>query len=523
MSQRAIADRSDQASPFRELLLLGTISLLVAGLTRAVVLPLSVIDWDESIYMLVGRDVLRGLLPYEGAFDHKPAALHYLFALAQLVFGGGVHAIRLLAIIVVTATALVLSWLMRTCASANFFTSASVGVIYAILSTLNGGLATNSEIILNLYLAAAFLIFYRSGMTRRFAPRAALSLGGVFGIMVHTNYLAGLWVLAFCLVYFLSVRSTLGLARGLKFFGKTGLIVLAGFLAVSAVLLAPIIIWSDITHYFVKQYDFLSGYRAYMGETLSILRITDALLKYIMILSVILFFLAYRFMTKKRGSAENRDMAYQMQVFLFFSTLAISASGRFYSHYFILLLPSLCILTGLTLNWPTEHPQGRRFFAAVAIVAAVTSIYFEPYHYSRGFKAHAEVLAGRPADFLKQIARDLKDVLDSSDTVYVYDYHHVLYALLDVEPPTKYPFSHHHLDLYYAGLLSIDPATEVARILKQGPRFVITGSDPAEGRYGDASEVLNVALARDYHVLRSYAFKDGVVRVHERISEVDSR
>ncbi len=523
MSQRAIADRSDQASPFRELLLLGTISLLVAGLTRVVVLPLSVIDWDESIYMLVGRDILHGLLPYDGAFDHKPAALHYLFALAQLVFGAGVHAIRLLAIIVVTATALVLSWLIRTCASADLFTSASVGVIYAILSTLNGGLATNSEIILNLYLAAAFLIFYRSGMARRFAPRAALSLGGVFGIMVHTNYLAGLWVLAFCLVYFLSVRSIPGLTRGLKIFGKTGLIVLAGFLTVSAVLLAPIIIWGDIAHYFVKQYNFLSYYRAYIENTLIILYFFDALLKYLLIVDVILFVLAYRFMTKKRQSAENRDMAYQMLVFLFISIIAISASGRFFNHYFILILPGLCILTGLTLNWSTEQPRGRRFCAAVTIVAAVTSIYFEPEQYSRGLKAHAEVLAGRPADVLKQIARDLKDVLDSSDTVYVYDYHHVLYALLDVEPPTNYPLSVHHLDPRYAGPLGIDPAAEVARILKQGPRFVIIGSDPAKGRYGNASEVLNVALARDYHALWSYTYKNGVVWVHERNSEVDSR
>ncbi len=53
---------SDPASvcSIRDRVFLALTAVVAAGATRILVLPLSVIDWDESVYLLVSRDVLMG-------------------------------------------------------------------------------------------------------------------------------------------------------------------------------------------------------------------------------------------------------------------------------------------------------------------------------------------------------------------------------------------------------------------------------------------------------------------------------
>jgi hypothetical protein len=45
-------------------------------------MPLSVIDWDESLYMLGARALLHGQFPYVTVFDDKPLGEPVLIAAA---------------------------------------------------------------------------------------------------------------------------------------------------------------------------------------------------------------------------------------------------------------------------------------------------------------------------------------------------------------------------------------------------------------------------------------------------------
>ncbi len=51
---------------------------------------------DQGIYALVADGMLHGEPPYRGVWDFKPPGIFFIFALARVLFGAGVHAVRVL-------------------------------------------------------------------------------------------------------------------------------------------------------------------------------------------------------------------------------------------------------------------------------------------------------------------------------------------------------------------------------------------------------------------------------------------
>ena len=505
-------DPSDPVSILspRDIAIVALTAVVAAGATRLIVLPLSVIDWDESVYLLVSRDVLQGRLPYQGTFDHKPVALYYIFALAQLLFGEGVHAIRLLAVIASAATAFLLSLFLMRSTSAGIFAAAAAGVIYALTSTLNKGLATNTEILMNLYLAGVLVLANGGHMAARFVPRRGVAIGVLLGLMMHTNYLSGFIILGFCAAYALALGSTLGLALGLRIYLRNGAVIFSGFLGITAILLAPIAVWSDLGGYFGKQIAFLSGYHLDTGATL----FGIALAGYAHLLTLAAALAAFLVWAAIRGTpwpSRNRAIAWQLLVYLGFAFIACTASGRLYPHYFILLLPVLSAIAGLFLTLPIITKY-QHYFAASLILVSVVFLSLNETHYEMGLAGYM----GRAPDLPVEIARDLKPRLEPEDTVYVYDYQPVLYYLLAVRAPTNYPLPSHHLNPGTTASLDFRPAAEMARIVARSPRFVIAGSDPASGRHGEASRLLWDALSQHYRLVKTYRRGAWGVRLYER-------
>src|SRR5262245_56971596 len=53
------------------------------------------IDWDESTFIIVGQSVVDGFLPYEIAWDVKPALVFWWFGAAIELFGKTIPAVRI--------------------------------------------------------------------------------------------------------------------------------------------------------------------------------------------------------------------------------------------------------------------------------------------------------------------------------------------------------------------------------------------------------------------------------------------
>jgi 4-amino-4-deoxy-L-arabinose transferase-like glycosyltransferase len=245
----------------QQVFILLSLSLVVSAIARLPVLPITAFSGDEGIYLLISREILDGVLPYDGSFEHKPAGLYYLFALAQLLFGQEVYAIRLLAIFATAATAFFLAITLMAATGSGLFPAACTAVIYAISSLGMGGLETNSELLLNGYLSAALALYHRARLTDQYSPIQGCLIGLLLGLMFHTNYLGGFLIVGIGVGYLVAVIAKGDFSRHRIDFSKNVAVLSAGFLGVSFLLLVPLAVWGDLSAYFGKQIGFLSAYR----------------------------------------------------------------------------------------------------------------------------------------------------------------------------------------------------------------------------------------------------------------------
>ena len=114
-----------------------------AFVIRLPVLFDSVVDWDESLYLLISDDLLRGVLPYQQTWDHKPPVIFYVFAAAQAIFGDSLVTIRLLGTLCAALGAYGIHQLAQLLWPGRQG-ALPAALAYLLLFAANGGLATNT-------------------------------------------------------------------------------------------------------------------------------------------------------------------------------------------------------------------------------------------------------------------------------------------------------------------------------------------------------------------------------------------
>ena len=116
---------------------------------------------DEDYYSTIASDILDGGKVYHTAVDTKPPGIYYIYAGVYRIAGrNNLFAVHLLAIFVVTATALVVRWIGARVA--DDWAGAWSGIGYAVFvhAYLPGDtLAANTEIFASLLLALSILAF----------------------------------------------------------------------------------------------------------------------------------------------------------------------------------------------------------------------------------------------------------------------------------------------------------------------------------------------------------------------------
>src|SRR3954468_15842170 len=116
-------------------------------LPRIILTPVTAFGPDEGIYALVARDLLNGKLPFDGAFDHKPAAIYYIFAAFQAVFSDAVLSMRFLGTLVTLGTGLLLADIAPRAFLADARIQAAIMAAFGAWSLANDGTSTGSELI----------------------------------------------------------------------------------------------------------------------------------------------------------------------------------------------------------------------------------------------------------------------------------------------------------------------------------------------------------------------------------------
>jgi 4-amino-4-deoxy-L-arabinose transferase-like glycosyltransferase len=434
-------------------------------LSRLATLPRSVLDWDESLYFLMASQWRAGHLPYTTIWDNKPIGIYAIFAGFQSVFGGDVFAIRIATVLCVgllgfavfriteiltgnrnaawvAGAALLLGSLSNDGLSANTELFMACATSFAVLAALT----TQPGVIVGLLLGCAFMIKYVSVfempavfflamfLRRRVWPSAMVALGAAIPlVLVMLLYAAAgkfpLWLE--CSVFSNFRRAGVVFQPG----------VAAGALALQAWR------WGGL---------FLAGF-AIAGLA------------------------AWR-----RGWREVF-----LAGWLLGGLVGAASASAFYDHYFLQVLPVLCVISGV---WFACLPQ--RLVVQAGFILAVLAL--------PAWAARNALLDTTGPDVPRLVSADLRDA--GAARIYDFDSEPIIYALTGENPPTPYVLPSVLTGVFLPRVAGVDAAAEVARILAQRPDFIIRrdyAPDPARTNAA-VYALMDQALAQYYSVWRRY-------------------
>lgn len=474
-------------------------------LPRLLVLDLSVIDWDESAYALVAQQWLAGHVPHETVFDHKPAGLFAVFALFMLVFGDTLLAIRMIPIVFVAATAALLARIAYVTLDRDRWMAGLAAALYGLLTLANGGLASNTELLVNLFIVAAICLLLAFRLDLRVSPAGGLCAGASLGLAFQINFLGGVLVAGVAASYLAWMWASGPFRAIAARYLANGVWMFVGFLAAGVLVTLPVALFGDLADYFGLKLAYLGDYRGVENAAVVVRRVSEALLPY-WPFYVIAAALGMAVLARPSASrqewcspASPRDRRIVAWLVLgLFSVLAALASRRFYHHFFLFTLPPLVLLSVSFLRLATIPEGPRRFLAISLLLCGLAAPVSAQGEFLRGIRAFMKATTGMPADAVAGSARYMSGQLRPGETIYVFDGQPILYFLTRTTPPTRFAFPESHLREDVALRLGTTPVESVQQILERKPRFVVAQPGPSGLGVTAAGILLKDALDRDY-------------------------
>jgi 4-amino-4-deoxy-L-arabinose transferase-like glycosyltransferase len=451
----------------------------------------SVINHDESTYIVIAKELLRGEVLYVDIIDVKPIGIFIIMAVIQLIFGNSIFFVRLCTSLVIALTSFVL-YRAKLKIGAEKRTALAAGFIYIFMLSIYTfyGVSVNTEIYFNLFTVSGLLFFLnRKNQINLFI--AGIFLG--FGFVI--KYVVLFDLLAFLTFHFiLSVRESK--PAFFKIILKVCIPVIGFIIPFGAVNLYYLL----IGHY--KEFFFhtieLSRNYPVQRDLMSIIRfIMDFHVRF---LPVTLFFY-YCLFDQSVKTANIRFERLLVIIWVLFDLFAILYPGKPFGHYFIqLILPfsffaGNFFVSGRKLPFVLRKAISKPVGFILIIILIVIILFTQKKDY-----------IDKP-DYPREIAEFLAPRLNESDVIYTGNYHHIIYFLLDKNSPAKYVHrtlirADHHIKA-----LQINTDAEIERIIKAEPRFVIN-----KGAVG--YEKLQDYINKNYILLKTFN-KD--IYVYEKV------
>ncbi|NES05603.1 MAG: glycosyltransferase family 39 protein [Okeania sp. SIO2F4] len=547
--------------------------LLLSFFLRFWTLFVSVLDKDESIYILGADSLLNSNLPYIEIWDNKPPGIFILFSLTMLILGNSIVSIRILSIIATTFTSY---FLYRIGATIDAKQGEKIGLLagslYAIFSLHNDGAAANAEILFAPFVTGAFLLLFQD---RKLSNIKVFLIGLILGIGMQIKYLVIMDVLGLVLLGSLfrkeeEFRSQESGVRSQEeerkrkedgklvnnFQGLTkerfSFSLLRFYLILAAGLILPaviIVVIYQFSGYFDEYiYATLIANTKYVGmlnfswsDLLS--RLRKQVLGNILLWLCLFWSPIYLFVFARGKFKQERNFIY-LFLWLCCAFLAVLLSKRFYNHYFLQLLPPLCLISGYviikSIYWPQkksiekysygEVRELKKISGKTQIATLRNSQKF--YGIIGTFRSKIPVLPSLPNIILfliliypfaqagynkltknwefiyyryiqkidtwddreALIAKYLRQRIKSTDYIYVVNYEPIIYYLVPTKIPTKYAFPSHLTAM--SQILPINPLQELDEIMAKNPSYILLAEkDNISPEYRNA---LNQYLEENY-------------------------
>ncbi len=194
------------------------------------------------------------------------------------------------------------------------------------------------------------------------------------------------------------------------------------------------------------------------------------------------------------------------------ATIAVVGPGFFFQHYFLMWLPPLSVLAGLGA-WcfaRLARPGWRRFAYALTILAVVGHSWLGAFvpRLDRGIGIALP-------DPVREVAAAIRQELAPGESIFVANYHPVVYFLAGAEVPTRYVFPAHLTGAFHR-LTGIDTDQEVGRVLGTAPRFIVIDRGWWWSMRPEAAAQIAAALDENYELAETVAEERGPVEVWRR-------
>lgn len=474
---------------------------------------LSVLDWDESLYVIMAGQWQAGHLPYTTIWDNKPIGIYGIFLVFQTIFGNPVIAIRAATIAAITATsfavfriALVLPGVKETnrLACAVF-----AGIAFAICSLSNDGLAANTEIFMACFTAFAVVCAVSPQFCSGRPGLRGLAAGVLFGIAFMTKYVAIFEApaIGFALLFIMpgDVRARVQACAGAVMGAALPLVLTV--LLYSAT--GNLKIWWDCS----IASNFLRVATPISADALSYV-LNLQVTRWLPLFGAALVLLALAPLLVRRillNGVAGRAARFHMFLLLWLAggSLGVAAAKLFYDHYFLQVLPVLCVILAwvvTSLAGGLRRPLLQLIFAAALVIpcfgagAAVAN-------------ACRPLFAGQNGRLLPHpdtpalIAWEISHLpAGKARQIYVFDYQPIIYSLAGQTPPTRYAFPSVLTKCFLSHVAGVDAAAEVHRILAGDPEFIVRSQFPltAPGINQTVYDEVTQDVAGRYTVWRSF-------------------
>lgn len=408
----------------------------------------SVIDHDESTYIIIADAINNGQKLYTDVIDTKPAGIFLIFSFIQILFGKSIIALRLFSAIVLGISGFLI-YRISLRFKLNSYTSIFNGMVFIIaFSAYRMGLSINTELYFTFFTLFGGAILFKAEEKKQYL---LWLLGGLLiGIAFIIKYVVLAGFGAFCLFFlFQSIQKRKTLQSIL-------------FLIVSSIGLFIPFLLLHFYFYSVGRFDdFYYATYEVVSRYSSTFSITASLSFFVKFhLSFLPFIIPFYWALASKEIPTNLKIL--SVCWYCFAWVMVILPGKDFKHYYLQLLPSICLLipTGImliidTFNALKHHLKILAFLLTAMILSATIN---QSYFFTQ-------------QDIPRSIVKDIETNIQSNDIIWVDKKYHITYYLLGLKPPTEY--IHPSLMFEHTKAFQIDTQKEAKRILDQEPAFII--------------------------------------------------
>ena len=423
----------------------------------------SVIDQDESTYIVISDTLLNGYTYQVDFVDTKPIGIFWVLAGLQWLFGPSIFGLRLAASVILAVTAFFL-YRAKLVYGSSPGAALAAGVLYLFLNSTFTfyGVSPNTETYFNLFTALALWLY----LDRPRASWAYLGIGLLLGIGFVIKYVVLFDGLAFGLfLLWLAYQKKESWGRALSH----SLLMAAG----AALPFLALLAWYQQQGQLDELWFYTFTVSSRYPEQKPLLDYFKFFLDFNLRFLPAAFFFYYALFNKYVPLG-------QRQFGLLWSGLtlvAVLATGKFFGHYFIQFMLPFCFVAGEFFGLERDQlPRWLRWtrtprigYPALAILLLANGVFqYQDYYLKR--------------DYPREIAGYLQARLQAGEIFYSSN-DQITYHLMGQLPPIRYVHPSLFWEPQHIAALEIDVDKEMEQLMARRPRFLLLRQPMEDGRF----------------------------------------